>query len=196
MHRIFSSAILVTCLIGTAPAVARTPQVPLPAGWSLYGAEGAAQCGVENNVIRFMQWGIRGSQSVGGRSYAHYKVGFAFPAPRAWPRMPANTGNNFSGGTDATVRWQRGTVTSSGRGTFSLIDMGNGLIFAEAKGDPLDNMRSVAASGSITIELPRNYSGYQPHTLSWNNEEGRKAFVNYRNYCDDWAEAGYYAKFL
>lgn len=196
MRRLICSSILAVSLIGATAASARAPQVPLPAGWSLHGSEGAAQCGVENDVIRFMEWGIRGSQTLGGRSYAYHKLGFVMAAPRGWPSFPTNSGNYSGGGVDVTVRWQRGSVTSSGRNTFSLIDMGNGLIFAEAKGDPLNTMRQLAASGGITIELPRNYRGYQPHSLSWNSEEGRKAFVNYRNYCDDWAEAGYYAKFL
>ncbi|MFN3515990.1 MAG: hypothetical protein ACK4YM_02390, partial [Novosphingobium sp.] len=77
---------VVASLMAASVALAGTPNFPLPAPWTPHGAEKEAQCGIQTDSYRVMQWGIRGGKDIFGQGYATSHVGFMFVAPR-WPRI-------------------------------------------------------------------------------------------------------------
>ncbi|WP_145960996.1 hypothetical protein [Sphingosinithalassobacter portus] len=179
------------CMTGGGYGLPPLPASQLPAGWSPHGARGAAQCGVENSSIRFVNWAIGGSQDIFGQGYANYYTGFVFAPPRTWPQFQSAEARPDDVEANVVFRGRMGTR----RIAFKLMGHRGGLVFARLAGgsiSSIDMFQMAMASGDITVELPQNFRGYPPAHIQFDGNAGRRAYAWMRQTCDGYSTpAGY-----
>ena len=174
--------------MGAVAAVAHagTPKFPLPAPWSKHGAEGEAQCGIQTNDIRIMQWGIGGAKDVFGQGYAKTRLGFMF-IKTGWPPIGQSIDINTPK-VKITMGMMEGRAASSKvNADAQIVQVSNTVYFAAfSDAKAADHLKTVMQAGQVTVTLPNNFRGYSPAVVTTGAKNGEQAYRWYRKYCDNW----------
>ncbi len=167
-------------------ALAGTPNFPLPAPWTPHGAEKEAQCGIQTDTYRVMEWGIRGGKDVLGQGYATSHIGFMFAAPR-WPRIGGEIRDDSPRVRITMTQVEGMPATAKVPAEGRLVQVNDTVYFVALTGrNALDYMKLLMQAGQITVTLPSGFRGFQPVTFQTNARQGAQAYRWYRKYCDNW----------